>query len=245
MARLSYLDLLRAVFSRRAKPTVPRLCPAPDAGGHTLVDLIGQPRTKTRGEAKGHRPWQQITGICLHQTAADFGTDPRRLLNVPVHGGTLRDGQIVLLHAPTDIMWAAGGLNRRDIHIEVSCRAAGIEGDERTLWRPKSDPDRPAQEATDIQLSATRRLVQRYVEQVAQQGGQIAYIHAHRQSSSQRTSDPGSRIWKAVGEWARQELGLSAGPPHWQTRDGKPLPDAWTGQDNQIPYNWRVDGFAS
>ncbi len=243
MARLTWWDLMRAAFVRAQEATGPRLCPPTDAAGFTVIDLIGQPRTKARGEAHGRRPWTELTGICLHQTAFNFGTDPRRLLNVPVHGGTLEDGQIVLLHEPQDYMWAAGRLNRRDIHIEVSCQAAGIEGDRRTLWTPKKQPDRPAEEATDIQLAATRELVRRYVGEVAQAGGRVAFIHAHRQASSQRTSDPGSRIWQEVGEWARSELGLSAGPPGFQVGDGTPLPDAWTGRTNKIPYNWRVDGF--
>lgn len=221
-------------------------------------DLREEPRTKSRGKAKGHRDWSQVKGITLHQTAVDFGTDPKRMLNVPAHGATLRDGSIVLLHDPTDYMWHGHALNKYDIGIEVSCRAAGVEGEGKTLWLPKevrhdgkkvlsktlSDEERleHADEATDIQLEATKHLVKQYCELVESHGGKVEWIHAHRQGHSSRVSDPGSRIWKAVGIWAQEELGLSAGPPGWSAGSGNPLPDAWTGEPNQIRYNWAYDG---
>jgi hypothetical protein len=228
---------------------------APEPSGRQWHDLRGEPRTKSRGEGKGVRDWSKVTGITIHQTAVDFGSNPRRLINVPVHGATLRDGAIVLLHDPTTIMWHGHGFNKRDIGIEVSCRAAGIEGDGRTLWLPKevkrdgvrvksktlTDEERleHATEATDAQLESTRVLIRHYVELVEKHGGKIEYIHAHRQSSKSRVSDPGSRIWKACGVWAIEELGLTAGPGGWDA-GGYPLPDAWTGEQNGVRYNARV-----
>lgn len=211
-------------------------------------DLRGEKRTKSRGESKGHRDWSKITGITLHQTAVDFGTNPMRMLNVPAHGATLSDGSIVLLHEPTDYMWHGHSFNRRDIGIEVSCRAAGVEGEGETLWLPKKykgvkgdERLKHGKEATDEQLEATKELVRHYIALVAENGGEIRYIHAHRQASKSKISDPGSRIWKAVGKWAVEELGLSAGPPGW-TSGGTPLPDAWTGEPNGIRYGRKYDG---
>jgi len=238
--RRTIADAIRAILAK--KPVEPE-------PSHIEADLRGMPRTKSRGEAKGSRRWDQITGITLHQTAVDFGLNPERLLNVPVHGATLHDGAIVLLHDPTSIVWHGNGLNRRDIGIEVSCRAAGIEGDPRTLWLPKklahlkgAERLHHATEASDIQIIATRRLVQYYCELVAENGGRIQYIHAHRQAHASRVSDPGSRIWKGVGVWAQEELALEAGPPRFKLGTGKPLPDAWTGEPNGVRYNWQVDG---
>ena len=212
-----------------------------------VVDLRAEPRSKGRGKPKGQRPWSQITGITLHQTAVDFGDDPMRLLDVPVHDATLRNGLIVVLNSPTAYMYHAGGFNRRDLGIEVSCRAAGIEGDPRTVWLPrklrgKGSPLDHVSEATDIQLASTRRLIRARIELVAANGGEIRYMHAHRQETSQRTSDPGSRIWHELGEWAIREFGLSSGSPKFQIGTGKALPDAWTGRPNGVRYNWRVDG---
>lgn len=221
-----------------------------DVSAFVWSDLRGVERTKERGEAKGVRNWSKITGITLHQTAVDFGEDPMRMLNVPVHGATLQNGRIVLLHEPTDYMWHAGALNRTDIGIEVSCRACGIEGNGETLWLPKKYDDlrgddrlELAIEATEGQIMATRRLVRYYIELVEQHGGKIKYIHAHRQSSKSRVSDPGSRIWLGVGEWAVEEYGLSVGPtPKW-TKGGYALPDVWTGYNRGVRYSWKISGF--
>jgi hypothetical protein len=228
---------------------------SPEPSGRQWHDLRGEPRPEKRGRSKGTRDWSQIKGITIHQTAVDFGTNPRRLINVPVHGATLRDGSIVLLHDPTAYMWHGHSFNKHDIGIEVSCRAAGIEGNGKSLWLPKEvrrdgvrvksktlSPEERlehATEATDDQLEATRVLIRHYVDLVEKNGGNIEFIHAHRQSSKSRVSDPGSRIWKHCGVWAIDELKLTAGSPGWSA-GGYPLPDAWTGEKNGIKYSSRV-----
>ena len=92
--------------------------------------------------------------------------------------------------------------------------------------------------------AARAELIRYYVDLVAKHGGKIEFIHAHRQSSKSRVSDPGSRIWQACGVWAINELGLSAGPPGWSA-GGYALPDAWTGEPNGVRYSSRVDGRLS
>jgi N-acetyl-anhydromuramyl-L-alanine amidase AmpD len=231
--------------------------PAPIEAARATVhwtDHRDTPRPKKRGRAKGVRDWSKVTGITLHQTATNFAGNPDRLLNVPVHGGVLRgndecDAQIVQLHDPTYIMWHAGKFNSRDIGIEIDCRASGVldnlttAPDEGMLsfWRPKGS-DRLPEEATDHQLEAVKQLITYYVALVADNGGKLEYIHAHRQSSKNRTSDPGERIWKAIGIWAQETHGLKVGPPDFKVGDGTPLPDLWTGKPNGQRYNWRIDG---
>lgn len=213
-------------------------------------DLREEPRTKDRGKSKGSRPWSQITGITLHQTAVDFGTNAKRLLNVPVHGGTLNDGQIVLLHSPVHYLWHAHKLNKHDIGIEVSCRAAGIERIVKTFWRSKKEKAAGktyvelVKEATDKQLEATRELCRYYIKLVAQNGGQILYIHAHRQGHSSRVGDPGSRIWEQVAIPIMQEFNLTPGPIGWKLGSGNPIPEAWDPEHGKdIRYSGSVRGL--
>jgi len=224
------------------------------------IDWRKKVKTKSRGKRKGVRKWPKIKGITLHQTAVNI-TDPENCLNIPVHGLVMdggpdgEDATIVLIHDPTDYMYHGNGFNRADIGIEVSCRAAGIEDDPGTekdesrwtLWLPsslrgKGDPREHASEATDSELEACRRLIRYYTEQAQENGGEIEFIHAHRQATKNRVSDPGSRIWNACGEWARGALGLKVGPADFKISDGKALPDAWTGRPNGIRYNWKRDG---
>lgn len=218
--------------------------------GFTFVDLTKEPRPKKRGRSKGKRKWKNVKGITLHQTAVDFGSNPRRLINVPAHGATLRDGKIVLLHTPTDYMWHAHSLNKNDIGIEVSCRAAGIEGIGSTFWRSESDIqkgrkyDQLVKEAADIQIAATRELCRYYIELVEKNGGKIEYIHAHRQGHKSRVSDPGSRIWDEVAVPLMEEFGLSCGPVGWKAGSGHPIPQVWDEKNGRgIPYSWKTRGF--
>lgn len=223
------------------------------------IDWTGRKKTKRRGKRKGFREWLRITGITLHQTAVNI-LNPETCLNIPVHGVVMAGGPdgadvtIILLHDPTDYMYHANGFNRRDIGIEICCRAAGIEDDPETekdeskwtLWLPKilrskGDPRQHASEATDAELEGCRRLIQYYCDQADENDGGIVFIHAHRQATKNRVSDPGSRIWQACGEWAREVLGLKVGPPDFKISDGKALPDAWTGRPNGVRYNWKVD----
>lgn len=215
-----------------------------------FVDLTKESRTKKRGKAKGKRKWKNVKGITLHQTAVDFGLNPMRMLNVPAHGGTLKDGKIILLHTPTDYMWHAHSLNKHDIGIEISCRAAGIEGNSDTFWLSKRDHEKGrsyedvVKEATDIQLAATRELCRYYIELVAKNGGKIEYIHAHRQGHKSRVSDPGSRIWEEVAIPIMKEFGLACGRIGWKAGSGNPIPHAWDSFNGKgIPYSWKIKGF--
>lgn len=257
--RSSVVELLGSVVGRwwAAQPSRdPYTPPAPARGTIAVhwIDWRDRPKTKERGKRKSVRKWSSITGITLHQTAVAVRT-PERCLNMPVHAVVLdggpngEDATIVLLHDPIDYMWHGNGFNRHDIGIEVSARAAGIEGDGRTLWLPEAlrnvgSPLDHAVEATDAQLEACRMLLRYYVEQASDNGGRIEYIHAHRQSSASRVSDPGSRIWRACGAWAKAALGLKTGPADFAIGGGNPLPDAWTGEANGQPYNWQVKGEA-
>lgn len=221
-----------------------------DNDDFVFIDLTKEKREKKRGRSKGKRKWKDVKGITLHQTAVDFGTNPRRLINVPAHGGTLRDGKIVLLHTPTDYMWHAHSLNKHDIGIEVSCRAAGIEGDARTFWRSSKDIEKKKQykdlvkEANDIQIQATLELCLYYIELVKKNGGKIEFIHAHRQGHSSRISDPGSKIWKEVAKILIEKHGLTSGPVGWKSGSGNPIPEVWDDESGKgIAYNWEVSGF--
>lgn len=250
--RATWLEALRQWSRIRASaPPLPvGELPPPKATAYVWSDLRGVKRTKSAGRPKGERDWSTVTGITLHQTAVDFGDDPMRMLNVPAHGATLRDGRIVLLNSPTAYMWHGNSLNKTDIGIEVSCRACGIEKNPKTLWLPRKYDHLDAEnrlsmadEATDVQLMATRRLVRYYIDTVAEHGGQIKYIHAHRQSNKRKPSDPGSRIWREVGQWAIEHHGLVPGDSPTWTSGGSPLPDVWTGENNGIRYSWKVSGF--
>ncbi|MEC9048891.1 MAG: hypothetical protein VYA51_12845 [Planctomycetota bacterium] len=210
--------------------------------GFELVDRRQEPR-KGRGEAKGTRKISKCTAVLLHQTAAIVSL--RQSLGIPAHA-LVMDDKVVLLHPLRAYLYHSGAGNSWTIGIEINCRAAGVEGDMRTLWRSKKEIERGdraqdlVQEASDGQLAAARLLTTYYVEEVARQGGKIVEVTYHRLTSSSRVSDPGSRIAWAVGVVSAEDHALA----HARTvvGSGKPCPTCWGGELG-VPYNWRVRGY--
>lgn len=203
-------------------------------------DLRDVPRTPgERGAPHGTRPWSQIVGITLHQTATrDFSPSHSGLDHVPAHAMVHRDGSVSLLHHPEKYIYHGNALNGGTIGIEVAARAAGTEGDPATFWRSKAEKvagktyDQLVAEATPAQLDALAELIRYYYDLAKSNGGEINGIWAHRQGASDRDSDPGSRIW-SVGEKMTRELGL------------KDRRDMTLGSGKTIPMSWRTDAAVS
>lgn len=216
-----------------------------------------------RGRAQGTRKLEKITALWLHQTAALIG-QPEQFLSVPTQGAVGLDAAAMLLHPLRAYMFAAHDANRFSISIEVTCRAAGIEGAPETFWRSTKEkkgytkkgkvypPKLYAElvrEASDEQLESTRHLVRYYIEEVERQaeplrsGGifvpGIQTIGTHRNSHSSRVSDPGSRIYHEVVLWAIREFGLDEARP---VGSGTANPTAWTRQ-GRVAYSWKVRGY--
>lgn len=171
------------------------------------------------------RSYQAITSIVLHQTACTLGERPERWHSIPIHIGITKSGKILWLNDFTFNLPHANSFNSRSIGIEIDGAFAGIEGNMKTFWRPQGSSAMP-QEASSEQIGAARVAVRWICEEVARQGGKILNILAHRQSSKDRVSDPGSRIWKNVGVWAQEELGLSDGGEGF-VQGGNPIPMEW------------------
>lgn len=200
------------------------------------VDLRGTHAKPGQSKSQPVRPWAQITGITLHQTACLIGDRAPLWAGVWAHLGVTRGAQIIHIYDFAERVNHGHNLNAGDVGIEIDGHFAGVEGDLRTYWRPPQDPGRMPLDLRDEQVLAARRAVEFVVETVAAHGGCVRLIHAHRQSSSQRISDPGSAIWKAVGLWAQEKLGLDDGGPGFTVGDGRPIPEAWDARRAGVPY---------
>lgn len=213
--------------------------PAPDPTPVLALDIAKDFRdlkrpAGSRARIIAVRPWTKIVGITLHQTAtADFAPSHSGLDDVPAHAMVHRDGRVSLLHHPTARVQHGHALNGGTIGIEIACRAAGTEGDPATFWRSAKEKAagrtyaQLVAEATDIQLAAVRDLVRYYFDLVADNGGEIRGLWAHRQGHESRTSDPGSRIWRGVAEPLRHELELAD------------VRDLTLGSGTKVPAQWR------
>jgi peptidoglycan hydrolase-like protein with peptidoglycan-binding domain len=196
------------------------------------IDLVIKDFTKLAHPAN-YRPDRTpitIQGFTLHQTGCLMSSNPAAWRSVNAHVGVTREGSIFLLNDFFDFIWHAQGLSHHTVGIEVSGNMSGIEGDERTYWKPGGGPHA----ATPEQVAALRKFIPWAIQEIEKrQSTKVQYIHAHRQSSNARVSDPGEKLWETVGLWAIDTLGLSEGGPAWTVGNGLALPREWGGKPSR------------
>jgi hypothetical protein len=185
------------------------------------------PVTPYAGIRARDRAIAAITGITLHQTGVVLGEKAQRWSTVPVHFGIPRSGQLFQMHDVAKVVAHGNRFNANDVGIEIDGHFEGIEAKSWTYWRPAQEPNRLPLVPSAEQIASARQCVRTICSEVARRGGRIQFIHAHRQSSNQRQSDPGSRIWQEVGVWAQHELGLSDGGDGFKVGTGMAIPKAW------------------
>ena len=221
--------LVKKLGISRPKPKPDRKIPHFDipvvqlSDGVSLYDINDRHAGKKR---KGKRKWKDIKGITLHQTAVQFGNNVMRFKNISAHIGVTPNGKVVLMNDLTWKVWHGNSFNSHDVGVEISGAFAGIEGEERTFWKPKSKPNRKPESVTVSQVKASLAMIEWVIDTVAEHGGKVEYIHAHRQSSLMRTSDPGSKVWKEIALEAKKRFGLVDGGADFKS-GGKPIPKEW------------------
>lgn len=153
-----------------------------------------------RGRARGVLPWKKRTAIMLHTCAVDMRAP--RFLGCPCHDGISQDGAIVLCHPHNARVFHGHSANGFSIGVEISGK--------RTI--------------ADKQIKSARILL-RYIVEDRQEHheGQMAIV-AHCMSHRSRINDPDAQIWRELGVWAIDVLGLKLGPV---VGSGRPIPEAW------------------
>lgn len=176
-----------------------------------------------------------VTGITIHQTAVRYGVKDyqvqaaggdtrlalaRRSLDVACHVMAFRDGFVAW---PNPLRWYVhhgNGLNATELGLEIDGNYPGLVGG--TTWNGQ-----PASPVTDEVVQAARAALALMVREGRREGMPIRFLHAHRQSSSSRRSDPGEELWRRVVlEYAVPVLGLITEPDK-VLGDGRPIPRQW------------------
>ena len=156
-----------------------------------------------------------VDAVVLHQMGFSRGNDLHRYRKVTAHFVITPDGGVAQLHPMSARLSASHGFNDRSVAIEFAGNLQSANGN---WWRPDSYG---VDFLSDEQVDAGRRLLRL----LAAQG--VKFVYAHRQSSADRGNDPGPEIWSQVGEWAREQLGMSDGGEQYAIGTGSPIPSAW------------------
>jgi len=193
----------------------------PTFPGLQFIDITDQ----TGKHRHGSRPWRLVDSIVLHQTGCRMPSSPNGWALLRAHVGIPAVGKqaIYLANPLTSKMYHANAFNLRSVGIEIAGNFRGIEGDNRTWWKPGKGPDI----INDDQVKSARRAIEWICNEAARGGGKITNIYAHRQASKDRIADPGEAVWKEVGLWAIDELGLSDGGPDYKVGSGYRIPKQW------------------
>ena len=183
-----------------------------------VVDLRDQHPAPANFSHK--RPWSEISGVTLHQTGCQMSNKPKRWHRLNAHIGITRDGKVLIVNDPTDMIWHAQGLSKHTIGIEICGNFSGIDGNSSTLWKGGGGPHT----LTSGMEAALQTAFDWIKTQFQNNGQEWKHVHAHRQSSKTRTSDPGSEIWQKIAMPWITSLGATDGGPDWKKGDGKPVP---------------------
>lgn len=183
----------------------------------------------------GLRDWSDVTGITLHQTACVLGNEVKRWANIGCHVGITRTGKVIWLSDFNALVVHGNGFNAKDVGIEIDGMYAGIEGKKSTFWRPKGSTAQP-QQLTPETIRAAKEVIAWIHRTVEGHGGRLKYLHAHRQSSNMRQSDPGSAIWQQIAMPAHRALKLTDGGPNYKLGTGARIPTAWNPEYKGVKY---------
>jgi hypothetical protein len=203
----------------------------PKPEGVQLVDATGD---HPKRHAKGVRAWTKITGVTLHQTGIFMQNTVKRFHRLRAHFGIIDPkgvGTIVQVYPLTTLLWHAGRLNPDTVGIEINGLFEGIEG----KGLPKNQQHLELCHPTTAQIAAARKCIAWIRDEVARHGGKLKYVYAHRQSSSTRRADPGSRVWEDVALWAEENLGLATRPDETRGK-GRRIPAAWDPRQKGVEY---------
>ncbi len=182
------------------------------------------------------RAWSIVTGITLHQTACLLGERPTRWLGVGCHVGITRGGQRLWLHDFNERVVHGNGWNTQCVGIEMDGLYEGVAGDPSTLWDDPSTKYREvANTVTPEQIACAIGAVRWICARVAENGGHVRALVAHRQSSMDRRDDPGSAHWKAIALPLMEELKLTDGGVGFHL-GGYAIPESWDPRCVGIKY---------
>lgn len=181
-----------------------------------------------------------IFSLVLHQmafsrTQVGVPSDPNKFLKTGAQFCILKDGRIIQLHSISRMIWHAQRLSHFSVGVEFEGNFPNVNG---KWWKHKDSKyyqkDIPSKE----QYESGRFLIQ-YLKAIIG----IRNINAHRQSSNQRTNDPGPHIWKNVGEWAIQNLGMTDGGTTAKVGTGSPIDPLWRNFDDSVVMKELVGEF--
>lgn len=167
------------------------------------------------------RGLDKATAAVLHQTGFFGWKDSNPLWpEVKAHFVVRQDGRVQINYDPEVRMTTgSNAANTFAVTIEHEGNFPNANGN---AFMPEKFgvsylKDHPAQ------VAASRQLLKNLKALLPN----MTAVFAHRQWSDDRQNCPGPDIWREIGEWAKQTLGLTDGGPGWHYDPGEAIPETW------------------
>lgn len=181
------------------------------------------------------RPMKSINGIMLHRTSCVIDDRVHQHARTNAHAAVTMGGNIYLIHPWTLGIFHGHSLSEASIGIEFDGNPEGFPGG--GYWIDQNyKKDGKVQEKykkqvgphpiTPEQVKAAMVLLNIIVREVEKEGGKITNILAHRQSTSERASDPGWECWQKIAMPWQEQIG-AIDTKDLKVKTGSAIPKVW------------------
>ncbi|MDC0720662.1 peptidoglycan recognition protein family protein [Nannocystis bainbridge] len=182
-----------------------------------LVDLRGK---APKSYIRRRRSPSDVRALVLHQTGFTWQPSNPKWAEVRAHFVVRRDGSVVMNFDPIQQMRFGSSLaNPFSITIEFEGNYPSADG---KWWKPEAFGANHLQDAPQ-QVNAGRRLI----AGLRQLYPSITHVYAHRQWEAKKSNCPGPDLWRSIGEYAINQLGLKDGGADWHYTGGMAIPASW------------------
>lgn len=163
---------------------------------------------------------EEVTSVTIHQMGVGcWKPDNSMFARVRAHYVVQRCGRILRLHSPEiRLRYGSGQLNATTVTVEHEGNYPSVS----SRWWKSDTYGRDDLADHPDQVHASRQLLTDLVKALPH----ITEVQAHRHISAGKANCPGPDLWREVGQWAIEHLGLREGPT---LRAGLPLPEGWQG----------------
>lgn len=181
-----------------------------------LLDWSDRRAHAMASKRKGLRKLTDVTGVVLHHTGSNRGSDPAAYDHLGTHFAVLPNGRTLTLFDEDVLLHCSNHLNPFTVAVEFVGNFPRADGG---WWTGTASRDLP----TQAQIRSGRHLLN-YLQCAIG----ITHVFAHRQGTpARRKGDcPGPHIWYNIGEWGMRRR-LSDGGAGWRIGDGAAIPAAW------------------
>lgn len=219
MAGLSFMDIPKKTTLALAATKI-----------EDWMDRAVIPEKKKNLILHNFRDPRTLTSLVLHHMAYKAKdekgnySNPATYVRVGAHFCIMLDGRIMQHHPVSRFIWHSNGTSPLSVGVEFEGNFPDVNG---KWWYPRNKKTGKLMKINEDHPTAAQYESGRFLLKYLQLILNLRHVLVHRQSSDDRTNDPGPHIWYNVGEWALTNLGIKDGGKDFKVGTGAAIPASW------------------